>query len=317
MSEGGHVRRDQRERRPLTLPLVAAKTTGSGERSNHMLRFQFKPRHPITRVAFTLDGRVVTAQPFTGIAVRDRLTGEAQVRVALQKSAEIYQVTVHPVLGWVVVAASEGYKVCDVVAGVELSLVEETPDGARFRSQLVFRNSVWWRDTEQKVQLNTRVRSNPTVAVFAATAALRSPLRQRHLFNNNAVTFAPNGTKLALCDGDTLGVFDLAALETATNKVFVLDPLFTLERPDPTRHGSHADRTAEHWLPPVAFDHAGRTLLTLGLRNRVQRIDLATGGVIAEWGWRCEPIRSLAVAPDGLTAAAGCKMGELVVWDLE
>ena len=67
----------------------------------------------------------------------------------------------------------------------------------------------------------------------------------------------------------------------------------------------------------MAFDPTGRMLLVVGLRNRVQRIEVASGGVIVEWGWRAEAVRSLAVAPDGLTAAAGCRLGELIVWDLE
>jgi WD40 repeat protein len=135
------------------------------------------------------------------------------------------------------------------------------------------------------------------------------------------IAFSSDGSKLALGDGETVSVFDLVPL---TEKVLTDDgnrsvhhPLLTLERPDPSRQGTHADKQAEHWLPPVAFDNAGRTLFTLGLRNRVQRIDLATGGVMCEWGWRCEPIRSLAVSPDDLTAAAGCQRGELVLWDLE
>ena len=151
---------------------------------------------------------------------------------------------------------------------------------------------------------------------------LDSPVRARHFSPYRvAVAFSPDGAKLALGDGEQIRVFDVSSMLTAgaerSGRSPILHPLFTLERPDPTRHGTHADRTAEHWLPPVAFDHSGRSLFTLGLRNRVQRIDLVTGGVMAEWGWRCELIRSLAVAPDDLTAAAGCKLGELVVWDLE
>ena len=137
--------------------------------------------------------------------------------------------------------------------------------------------------------------------------------------------FSDDGNLLAIGDGASFAVFQLDGLAASDadwslkslSKLKPLDPLLTLERPDPTQHGTHADKQAEHWLPPVAFDHAGRTMFTLGLRNRVQRIDLATGGVMAEWGWRCEPIRSLAVSPDDLTAAAGCQRGELVLWDLE
>lgn len=137
--------------------------------------------------------------------------------------------------------------------------------------------------------------------------------------------FSADGNLLAIGDGASLAIFRLNGLTVSqagwTSNLLLrlnnIGPLLTLERPDPTTHGTFADKQAEHWLPPVAFDHAGRSLFTLGLRNRVQRIDLATGGIINEWGWRCEPIRSLAVSPDDLTAAAGCQRGELVLWDLE
>jgi WD40 repeat protein len=152
-------------------------------------------------------------------------------------------------------------------------------------------------------------------------------LKTRHVrLGHSVVEFAPDGAKLALGNGDSLAVFDLSRVspgehpeaDEPTRKPKSLHPLFTLDRPDPLAgRGTHADRAAERWVPPVAFDPDGRTLLAVGLRNRVQRIDVATGGVIVEWGWRAEAVRSLAVAPDGLTAAAGCRLGELIVWDME
>ena len=151
-------------------------------------------------------------------------------------------------------------------------------------------------------------------------AEVTAPVRLRHAAAGCVIAFSSDGSKLALGNGESLSVFDLSAVPREYpegGKRKILHPLLTLERPDPSRHGTHADKLAEHWLPPVAFDHAGRSLFTLGLRNRVRRIDLATGDVMAEWGWRCEPIRSLAVSPDDLTAAAGCQRGELVLWDLE
>jgi hypothetical protein len=143
------------------------------------------------------------------------------------------------------------------------------------------------------------------------------------------VVASPDSSKLAVGTGDSLAVFDLTAVTTddrpadaaedePARKRKVLYPLFTVERPDPVAgRGTQADRAAEVWLPPLAFDPSGRTLLTVGLRNRVRQIDADTGGTITEWAWRADAVRSLAVAPDGLTAAAGCRLGELLVWDLE
>jgi WD40 repeat protein len=309
-----------------------------------VLRFAFQPRHPITQVAFTADGReVVTAQPFTGIAVRDRLTGEPGVNFPLPKVTRFHALMVHPEFGWIASHTDRGPKVYDLKCRAAKELYGQLAEpGGRFFSR--------WADTgesfpqlgptlprywtgnlrvgmtaDERASLWVRFEGVPQLAAFPpadVVVQLNSPLRGRSVqFLRAVIAFSPDGLKLALGDGETLAVFDLTpvshffdsiAMERAT-----LDPLLTLERPDPSQHGTHADKQAEHWLPPVAFDHAGRTLFTLGLRNRVQRIDLATGGVMGEWGWRCEPIRSLAVSPDDLTAAAGCQRGELVLWDLE
>jgi len=100
-------------------------------------------------------------------------------------------------------------------------------------------------------------------------------------------------------------------------KSHTLAPIFTLNRPDPALGGTLADKLAEHWRPPVALTPDGRSLLTLGLRNRVQLWDLASCGLINEWGWCMDDIYSLAVSPDGLTAAAGGRFGKVTLWDLE
>jgi hypothetical protein len=292
-----------------------------------VLRFAFKPRHPVTRVAFTADGReLVTAQPFTGVAVRDRLTGVARVAVAMFRTSHFSQLEMHPTLGGIAVHSSTGRKLLDPVTGNERPTLVPSEDGgpAADAPEVLNGLNMWWRGSAvgQRVTLLIRPSVAPAATLGGRAVSLSSPIRHRHFIAGQfAYRFSPDGTRVALGDGETLRVFDLSILDTvpaATEKRRpTVRPFLTLERPDPTAHGTFADKQAEHWLPPVAFDHAGRTLFTLGLRNRVQRIDLATGGVIAEWGWRCEPIRSLAVAPDDLTAAAGCQRGEVVLWDLE
>lgn len=260
-----------------------------------MLRFAFKPRHPITRVAFTADGsEVVTAQPFTGIAVRDRLSGVARVMFYLTRNSDFSALAIHPLCGWICVRSSQGLALFDPAS--EKKVATELPSfhGPRLRTEALLPFAMWWRGGEQ-VQMGERVRGRPQVTLIDSqrTALLSTANYSR---GPSRITFAADGTKLAMSNGEALDVFDITPIETAEiGKPVTISPLFTLERPDPTQHGTFADKQAEHWLPPVAFDHAGRSMFTLGLRNRVQRIDLATGGVMNEWGWRCEPIRSLAV----------------------
>ena len=69
-------------------------------------------------------------------------------------------------------------------------------------------------------------------------------------------------------------------------------------------------------MPPVALTPDGRGLLVRRPKQRVQLWDVAGGTRLAEWGWRLEVVTCLAVAPDGLTAAAGGRFGRVVAWDL-
>lgn len=313
-----------------------------------MLRFAFKPRHPVTRVAFTADGsEIVTAQPFTGIAVRDRLTGVARVIVAATNATKYLALVAEPDTCLIAAHTERGAILHDphsnrpVAPGVHPEVPISTE---RFRMQWsdtgvnlrrLLSHRAYFDETPGGARVAMSVLPRATLFVSAGgqpylkcprtaytLVKLSSPVRLQHLVSGRVVlAFSPDGNKLALGDGHSIRVFDYTArtarfCESDAQRP-IMSPLFTLERPDPTTHGTFADKQAEHWLPPVAFDHTGRSMFTLGLRNRVQRIDLATGGVMDEWGWRCEPIRSLAVSPDDLTAAAGCQRGELVLWDLE
>jgi hypothetical protein len=68
---------------------------------------------------------------------------------------------------------------------------------------------------------------------------------------------------------------------------------------------------------PFAVLPGGHRVLVRGEKSRVELRDLATGEVITEWRWGLPRTSALAVAADGLTAAAGGAGGRAVVWDLE
>jgi hypothetical protein len=57
-------------------------------------------------------------------------------------------------------------------------------------------------------------------------------------------------------------------------------------------------------------------VLLRGAKSRVELRDLATGELLTAWQW-LRKVTALAVAGDGLTAAAGGANGRVVVWDLE
>jgi hypothetical protein len=325
-------------------------------------RFRFSPRHPITHVGFTADGEIVTAQPHTGVAVRDRSSGEVRAKLDAPNSASFSHLLPHPTRPLVAVQCPKWCRVFDTRTGSfdtfdshpGFAAVAVTPNGFRWFG--VGYDGIGTVDcgivTATGGTGTRRIPIRSTAALVAVTPDARFGLGLRRatrpvLLDLNTgrvvaevqsglragrprlVVASPDSSKLAVGTGDSLAVFDLTAVtaddcpadaaeDEPARKRKVLYPLFTLERPDPVAgRGTAADRAAEVWLPPLAFDPAGRTLLTVGLRNRVRQIDAANGGAITEWAWRADAVRSLAVAPDGLTAAAGCRLGELLVWDLE
>ena len=49
----------------------------------------------------------------------------------------------------------------------------------------------------------------------------------------------------------------------------------------------------------------------------VREYDAITLQELRAYAWKVGKLRCVAVAPDGLTAAAGSDTGKVVVWDLE
>jgi WD40 repeat protein len=66
----------------------------------------------------------------------------------------------------------------------------------------------------------------------------------------------------------------------------------------------------------VAFTPAGDALLSVGWDGVVRQWDRG-GRETAAYAWGAGRLYCLAVAPDGMTAAAGAENGDVVIWDLE
>ena len=67
----------------------------------------------------------------------------------------------------------------------------------------------------------------------------------------------------------------------------------------------------------VAFHPHGRYLLTASNDKSVKLWDLTCGQVVRSYDWAAGRMRSVAVAPDGLTAAAGSDENLVVLFDLD
>ncbi|MGL6075004.1 MAG: WD40 repeat domain-containing protein [Fimbriiglobus sp.] len=67
----------------------------------------------------------------------------------------------------------------------------------------------------------------------------------------------------------------------------------------------------------LAFHPSGDYLLTASNDKGIKLWEMATGQFVRDYHWLDEKMRSIAVAPDGLTAVAGCDNGYFVHFDLE
>lgn len=67
----------------------------------------------------------------------------------------------------------------------------------------------------------------------------------------------------------------------------------------------------------LAFTPDGQRLVTAGADHSARLWEAETGRQLAAWDWGLGPLRAVAVAADGMTAACGGEKGPVVVWDLD
>ena len=83
----------------------------------------------------------------------------------------------------------------------------------------------------------------------------------------------------------------------------------------------HAAMEEQHVLsaPSLCCDLAftpDSRRLAVNSRDGIKMWDVETGREVKRYDWKIGPVHSVAVSPDGLTAAAGGEKNQAVVWDL-
>jgi WD40 repeat protein len=74
---------------------------------------------------------------------------------------------------------------------------------------------------------------------------------------------------------------------------------------------------SRHHLTSLVFHPSGRWVLVGCGDGTVRLYDPATGDVVKSFAWALGKVRSVAVSPDGMLAAAGGDKGKVVVWDVD
>jgi WD40 repeat protein len=342
-----------------------------------MLAIQVRSTHPVSHVAFSPDGTTfAVGQPHTGVTLCDRASGQALTTMSVSRAGELTSVVfcdggrklaasfykgfyVFEVATGAALARQSGYTLSNAVLATsaggllavnyrglrEVQLPQAPHEPIRSLSRPLTTRSArvglspcgrWVFGVYERIGPSL---TSTVTGKFAAT--IEHPYRNRNNYHDRvAVAFAADGSRLAVCDGNDVVVYDTptetpdeddelasvqgAGLPVAPKPRLLLEPVFRIGPPEDFRPAARprldfVDEVTPpnpRWYPPVAFTPDGRRLLVRRPRNRVQLWDVATASCAAEWSWRIE-VTCLAVAPDGLTAVAGGRFGRAVAWDME
>jgi WD40 repeat protein len=296
----------------------------------------------VNGLAFSPDGRALAAAvdqdvylwnlESTGRPVRLDTTGSKVIRA-------LYFTPDSRAVGWL---GGSGWKVYDrsrkraaqlqLDAGGNLAWIAQTPDGSRVVSEHTFPDPhpalSGWKSTdgggwEQEWSVSmadvafhyTAVcPSGERIATLARGATkrikwetpfrleLRSAISGRieatRAFPHNyacRLVFSPDGSQLVGVHDMTLMVWPVPALGEAK-----------LIRNDSRQHFTSA-----------AFHPTGRYLFASSNDTTVHVFDTEGWERVARFKWKLGRLRSVAVSPDGLLAAAGGDSGEVLVWDVD
>jgi WD40 repeat protein len=137
--------------------------------------------------------------------------------------------------------------------------------------------------------------------------------------------FSPGGRQLALALEDTIHLYEIGHVLDYFGVALGASPWTPLTLPFWWRRV--ASRLPPLGRPKVLEGHGdgvrtlayapdGAGLLSAGQDLTVRYWDVASGRQRDAWGWPVGNLSALAVAPDGMTAAAGGDEGRAVIWDL-
>jgi WD40 repeat protein len=120
------------------------------------------------------------------------------------------------------------------------------------------------------------------------------------------LAFSADGRLLAASEGSRVRVWDMT---TRLWDVAARQPVCTLQ--------GHAKRVTSLAFAPGGGTGRAPLLLSGSEDETVRGWDVTTGKERAAFRWPVGKVRAVAVAPDGMTAAAAGDNGDVVIWDVE
>lgn len=309
------------------------------------------PRHAITALALSPDGRqlgVVQSQP--GFRIFDTLTGAEVARDTEHRTVREYSPTGHNLE-----ADSTVIRLAEVTAGRPFLRFQTgwtragnrgRPPAAPETSALPAGATISWTTKAKTTRLNPSgmewwylwngaLSADHRFVVGLLNHRANRPCAVRDLATERTVAtldlpefqagapvqlrFTPDCTGVVALTPHSLSVFDLPLPEPAAHEprsesaslapgpAAVLSPSVVLDvtKPQPTPG-----------VPPFSLLPCGRKVIVRGEKSRIELRDLVTGEVLTVWRWGLPLVTALAVAGDGLTAAAAGTGGHAVIWDL-
>jgi WD40 repeat protein len=238
--------------------------------------------HPVFCLAFSSDGRAfASGGPDRTVRVRDTADGREVVVLRHRRS-------VHS-LGWrsggKLLLSGTSQKV--YFWNVAAAKCQGTIAGGRGPMKFVCAP-----DDDGRTLLVAGGWWNWTSAGLLDVSASRTELLTQERAIVRAVAFSPGGCILATAAGWTVKLWDRYSRRLL------------------------ASCKSRRPVNGIAFTPDGRTLLTAGEDRLVRVWDAATGSAVTAFDWGAGRFYSVAVSPDGLTAAAGGE-GRVAVWDID
>ncbi|MCI0456111.1 MAG: WD40 repeat domain-containing protein [Gemmataceae bacterium] len=238
-------------------------------------------------VAFTPDGRTLLWSCVSGVMLRDLDGGTERI---IKTTFDGWLFCVSP--DGRTLAMYNGPSLWDVQTGERLAPASRrrwfSPNGIALTPD--------WRTLAASYPLDPGASKRHVICFHNSKTMERKeePRLPFHGGDRTALAFSPDGAYLAAACGRLLWVWDVRTHEEAA----LLNP----------------DRRSYNAL---AFTPDGRHLLTCRSDGTVRFHDTETWAERAAFDWKIGRLMSLAIAPDGMRAAAGSQRGKIVVWDVE